>query len=219
MAGVAGSNGVTRCGSSRLNSRRRRPRWLGGVSAARRSSTVGHRRRRPCCSPSGRLVITTLPAADWPLVDVLRLYRARWQVELVFKRMKPLLRLNQIRSTHRISVEATVRALLVARALQEGVMAELRTLLAPGAHRVHPNEPLAAHGPESRHAAAAGAGHMGAGSVAGMLAALASLSRAQSTPPGSSGNGCTGVARRTSPRTSLQAAGRGMRGSTHEKEP
>jgi len=56
------------------------------------------------------LVATTL-AADWTLTDVLRLYRARWQVELVLKRMKQLLRFNQLRSTHRTTVEATVRAL------------------------------------------------------------------------------------------------------------
>jgi hypothetical protein len=74
------------------------------------------------------LVATTL-AADWTLTDVLRLYRARWQVELVFKRMKQLLRFNQLRSTHRTTVEATVRALLVAWALQEDIGAEIQTLL------------------------------------------------------------------------------------------
>jgi hypothetical protein len=73
------------------------------------------------------LVATTL-AADWSLPDVLRLYRARWQVELVFKRMKQLLRFNQLRSTHRTTVEATVRALLVAWALQDGIVAEVRAL-------------------------------------------------------------------------------------------
>jgi hypothetical protein len=78
------------------------------------------------------LIVTTLAAADWPAADVLRLYRARWQVELVFKRMKQLLRLNQLRSTHPTSVEATVRALLVAWALQEGIMGELRAHLPPG---------------------------------------------------------------------------------------
>lgn len=76
----------------------------------------------------GVLVATTLGAA-WSLRDVLRLYRARWQVELVFKRMKQLLRFNQLRSTHRTTVEATVRALLVAWALQDGIVAELRALL------------------------------------------------------------------------------------------
>jgi hypothetical protein len=50
-------------------------------------------------------------------------------VELVFKRMKQLLRFNHLRSTHRTTVEATVRALLVAWALQDGIVAELRALL------------------------------------------------------------------------------------------
>jgi hypothetical protein len=74
------------------------------------------------------LVATTL-TAEWSLPAVLRLYRARWQVELVFKRMKQLLRFNQLRSTHRTTVEATVRALLVAWALQDGIVAEIRALL------------------------------------------------------------------------------------------
>lgn len=78
------------------------------------------------------LVVTTLGATTWPAADVLRLYRARWQVELVFKRMKQLLRLNQLRSTHPTSVEATVRALLVAWALQEGMMGTLRAHLPTG---------------------------------------------------------------------------------------
>ena len=42
--------------------------------------------------------------------------------------MKQLLRFNQLRSTHRTTVEATVRALLVAWALQDGIVAELRAL-------------------------------------------------------------------------------------------
>jgi hypothetical protein len=74
------------------------------------------------------LVATTL-ADDWSLRDVLRLYRARWQVALVFKRMKQRLRFNQLRSTHRTTVEATVRALLVAWALQDGIVAEVRAFL------------------------------------------------------------------------------------------
>jgi DDE family transposase len=75
------------------------------------------------------LLITPLAAETWSAADVLYVYRARWQVELVFKKMKQLLRLNQIRSKHPASVEATVRALLVAWALHEGTTTLLRTLL------------------------------------------------------------------------------------------
>jgi len=60
---------------------------------------------------------------------VLYLYRARWQVELVFKKMTQLLRLTQLRSTQPQSVEATVRALLLAWALHEDTTTLLRTLL------------------------------------------------------------------------------------------
>lgn len=42
--------------------------------------------------------------------------------------MQQLLYLNQLRSTHRTSVEATVRALLMAWALHEGTTTRLRTL-------------------------------------------------------------------------------------------
>jgi len=76
------------------------------------------------------LLVTTLDATAWTEADVLRLYRARWQVELVYKRMKQVLRLNQIRSTQAASAEATVRALLVAWALQEEEAAQGRALVA-----------------------------------------------------------------------------------------
>jgi hypothetical protein len=50
-------------------------------------------------------------------------------VELGLKNMTQLLRLNQIRRTHRTSVEATVRALLVAWTLHADTTTGLRSLL------------------------------------------------------------------------------------------
>ena len=58
------------------------------------------------------LLLTTLPADSWTAEEVLWLYRARWQVELLFKRMKQLLQLRRLRSTSREGAEATIRALL-----------------------------------------------------------------------------------------------------------
>ena len=78
------------------------------------------------------LLLTTLDEAEWPDADVARLYRARWQVELVFKRMKQVLSLAQLRSKQREVVEATVRLLLIAWALQEEEAARVRTLLPQG---------------------------------------------------------------------------------------
>ena len=75
------------------------------------------------------LLLTTLRADSWTDAEVLWLYRARWQVELLFKRMKQLLRLGQIRSTSPAGATATMRALLVAWLLQEQASAALRALL------------------------------------------------------------------------------------------
>jgi hypothetical protein len=91
------------------------------------------------------LLITTLDEGIWSNADVLRLYRARWQVELVYKRMKSMLDLNQIRSKQVASAEATVRALLVAWALQETEACAVRQVLAQLA-TLPPGLPAAAAG-------------------------------------------------------------------------
>jgi hypothetical protein len=96
----------------------------------RKAQKAGRTITAPTLAGAGwLLLITPLDAGTWSAADVLYVYRARWQVELVFKKMKQLLRLNQIRSQHRTSVEATVRALLIAWALHESTMTLLRTLL------------------------------------------------------------------------------------------
>jgi hypothetical protein len=96
----------------------------------RKAQKAGRTITAPTLAVAGwLLLITTLDAGTWSAADVLYVYRARWQVELVFKKMKQLLRLNQIRSQHRTSVEATVRALLIAWALHESTTTLLRTLL------------------------------------------------------------------------------------------
>jgi len=99
----------------------------------RQAQKAGRTITAPTLAVAGwMLVITPLPAATWSPADVLSLYRARWQVELVFKRMKQLRRLHQLRRTHLTSVEATVRALLIAWALHEETVVPLRTLLPTG---------------------------------------------------------------------------------------
>jgi Transposase DDE domain len=98
--------------------------------ARRKAQKAGRTLTAPTLAVAGwLLLITTLDAGTWSTADVLYVYRARWQVALVFKKMKQLLRLNQIRSKHRTSVEATVRALVIAWALHESTTTWLRTLL------------------------------------------------------------------------------------------
>ena len=75
------------------------------------------------------LLITTLPEEQWSSEEVLRLYRARWQIELVYKRMKQLLPLAHLRSAHVESVQATIRLMLIAWVLQEEEASQIRAQL------------------------------------------------------------------------------------------
>ena len=74
--------------------------------------------------------MTTLDEATWPAAAVRRLYRARWQVELLFKRWKSLLQVDGLRVRQREAVEAVLRLKLLAWLLQAEVAAEVRALLA-----------------------------------------------------------------------------------------
>ena len=44
------------------------------------------------------LLLTNLPASSWTAAEVLELYRLRWQVEILIKRLKSLLAIDQLRA-------------------------------------------------------------------------------------------------------------------------
>ena len=82
------------------------------------------------------LLITSLPAADWSMADVLTLYRARWQVELLFKRIKQLLRLHGVPSGAYPANEAFLAWSLVGWALLDRQVDHVREHL-PASSRWH----------------------------------------------------------------------------------
>lgn len=70
------------------------------------------------------LLWSSLPQESWPEEDLLALYRARWQIELVIKRMKGVLKLAHLRGKTVATNEAIVLGVLLAWALvQEQVQA------------------------------------------------------------------------------------------------
>lgn len=75
------------------------------------------------------VLVSTLVDESWTDAEIVALYRARWQVELVFKRMKQLVRLHSLRARTAATAEATLRAVLVAWALQERQSETLQQLL------------------------------------------------------------------------------------------
>lgn len=84
------------------------------------------------------LLVTTLPEKSWPVALVLELYRCRWQIELLFKRIK------QVLDTHRLpcrcprTAQAMIAALLVAWLLIEDEASELRRQITDGEPLVLP---------------------------------------------------------------------------------
>jgi Transposase DDE domain len=131
-------------GFCRIHGRRYRVRLLASKLPSDKVAAVRKRKRRKAQKAGRKITSRTLQLAAWLLLittldvswsasEVLRLYQARWQIELVFKRIKQLLHLAPVRCQNRDAVEATVRALLVAWALQEQVAAEVRALLPSGA--------------------------------------------------------------------------------------
>lgn len=72
------------------------------------------------------LVLTSAPAQVLPARAVLALYRGRWQVELVFKRLKSLLAAGQIPKSQDASARAWMQAKILSALLLDRVLLEGR---------------------------------------------------------------------------------------------
>jgi hypothetical protein len=64
-------------------------------------------------------VLTTAPAQDLSAVGALALYRLRWQIELLFKRLKSLLHLDTLPSRAGPTAKSSMLARLLAAALAQ----------------------------------------------------------------------------------------------------
>lgn len=90
------------------------------------------------------IVLTSLPKHEWSMAQVLGLYRARWQIELVIKRMKQVLKLAQLRGKTPQSNEACLFALLLAWALQQTQVDQARQVIAQTRAMLDEAEPFVA---------------------------------------------------------------------------
>jgi len=66
------------------------------------------------------LLITNLPESTWPPDHVLALYRLRWQIELLFKRLKGILNLDHLRAKDPILAQVYLMGKLLGGLLLEG---------------------------------------------------------------------------------------------------
>lgn len=80
------------------------------------------------------LVVTTLPQESWSDQQILRLYQARWHIELLFKRIKQLLKLQRLRCQTVASAKPTITSLLLGWALLEQESAAVRLAMRDAIH-------------------------------------------------------------------------------------
>lgn len=78
------------------------------------------------------LLVTTLPEKDWPVALVLELYRCRWHIEILFKRIKQVLDMHRLRCQCPQTAQVLIAALLIAWLLIEDQAAELRRQITDG---------------------------------------------------------------------------------------
>jgi hypothetical protein len=75
------------------------------------------------------VIVTTLPEQDWSNELILRLYRARWQIELLFKRMKTFLQMHVLRLKQIERASLVIQLLLIGWALYEQEAQVMREML------------------------------------------------------------------------------------------
>lgn len=75
------------------------------------------------------VVVTTLEAEVWPAAAVVELYRARWQIEVAFKRLKQLLKLQRLRCRSAESGLPLLTLHLLGWAVSSELVQELRPAL------------------------------------------------------------------------------------------
>ena len=86
------------------------------------------------------LLVTTLAIEHWSDEQVLRLYQARWHIELLFKRIKQFLILQSLRCKTLATAKPTITALLIGWAMLEQERATMRTVLSSAMHSLQETE-------------------------------------------------------------------------------
>jgi hypothetical protein len=117
-------------------------RWNARLCAVRKSPTVAERAKQKLRRDASRkgktvkpqtlesaeylFVLTTLPQEEASTEQVLQLYRARWQIELCFKRLKSLLRLGHVPKRADSSARAFIQGKLLTALLIERLLLKAR---------------------------------------------------------------------------------------------
>ena len=132
--------------------------WTARLCAVRKTATAAQRDKQRLLRKASRksrtvlaktleaaeyiFVLTTLPQEELPVEDVLSLYRARWQIELCFKRLKSLLRLGHVPKRNDVSARAFIQGKLLTALLIERLLSQAR-FFSPWGFDLPQTQPLA----------------------------------------------------------------------------
>jgi hypothetical protein len=95
--------------------------------AQRASQRGGHANDARSLATAGHLMlITSLPADEYPPERLAAIYRLRWQIELAFKRLKSLLHIDQLPAKDPDLARAWILAHLIAALLVEDISPQVR---------------------------------------------------------------------------------------------
>jgi len=75
------------------------------------------------------LYVTNLPIADYSGADMAQLYRARWEVELLFKELKSTYNLDQVPTSNPVAVEALILVALISLVVSRVLLDLLREIV------------------------------------------------------------------------------------------
>lgn len=103
----------------------------------------GHTARAETLEVASYVFVLTSLKADFTPADVLRLYRARWQIELAFKRMKSLFQAGHVPKSDPVSAQAWLHAKLLAALLIERLSEQARSF-SPWGFQLPAMQPLEA---------------------------------------------------------------------------
>lgn len=78
------------------------------------------------------LYVTNLPVADYSASDIAQIYRARWEVELLFKELKSMYNLDQVPTSNPVAVEALILVALISLVVSRVLLTLLREVVNQG---------------------------------------------------------------------------------------
>lgn len=101
----------------------------------------GHQARTETLEAAAYVFVLTSLERDFTATDVLRLYRARWQIELAFKRMKSLFQAGHVPKSDPVTAQAWLHTKLLAALLIERLSEQARSF-SPWGFQLPPGQPL-----------------------------------------------------------------------------